>query len=237
VNGGAGFETCTSGCTAGISGGGAGQISFPRGIAADASTVYVADTANNRVSEFTTAGSFIRAFGWGVETGASALEVCTSTCLPGSADGGAGQLYSPYSIALDAAGRLHVGEIFSHRVDQFTSAGSFIRAFGWGVASGAAAFEVCTLSCQDGTAGAGVGQINQAEGVAVDCRGALLVIDRPNSRVERFGEPGTKVPPPCSDPALPGPTGKRAAALKKCKKKHSKKKRKKCRKRARKLPV
>jgi hypothetical protein len=34
-----------------------------------------------------------------------------------------------------------------------------------------------------------------------------------------------------------GPTGQRAAALKKCKKKHSKKKRKKCRKKARKLPV
>jgi plastocyanin len=37
-------------------------------------------------------------------------------------------------------------------------------------------------------------------------------------------------------PAI-GPTGQRAAALKKCKKKHSHKKRKKCRKRAQKLPV
>jgi hypothetical protein len=34
-----------------------------------------------------------------------------------------------------------------------------------------------------------------------------------------------------------GPTGRRAAALKKCKKKHSKKKRNKCRKKARKLPA
>jgi hypothetical protein len=34
-----------------------------------------------------------------------------------------------------------------------------------------------------------------------------------------------------------GPTGQRAAALKKCKKKHSKKKRKKCRKKAKRLPV
>jgi hypothetical protein len=38
-------------------------------------------------------------------------------------------------------------------------------------------------------------------------------------------------------PAATGPTGERAAALKKCKKKHSQKKRKKCRKRAKKLPV
>jgi hypothetical protein len=34
-----------------------------------------------------------------------------------------------------------------------------------------------------------------------------------------------------------GPTGRRAKALKKCKKKHSHKKRKKCKKKARKLPV
>jgi tripartite motif-containing protein 71 len=237
VLGGAGFETCASGCTVGVAGGGAGQVAYPRGIAADASTVYVADSGNNRVSEFTTGGSFLRAFGWGVATGASALEVCTSTCQTGLADGGAGQLSTPYSIALDGTGSLYVGEIFSHRVDEFTSAGSFVRGFGWGVASGAGAFEVCTLTCQDGSAGAGMGQINQAEGVAVDCRGAVVVIDRPNSRVERFGEPGTKTVPPCNDPAAPGPTGRRAAALKKCKKKHSKKKRKRCRKRARKLPV
>jgi hypothetical protein len=37
--------------------------------------------------------------------------------------------------------------------------------------------------------------------------------------------------------ASTGPTGKRAAALKKCKKKHSHKAKKKCKKKARKLPV
>jgi len=36
---------------------------------------------------------------------------------------------------------------------------------------------------------------------------------------------------------VPRATGRRARALKKCKKKHSKQKRKKCKKRARKLPV
>jgi hypothetical protein len=39
------------------------------------------------------------------------------------------------------------------------------------------------------------------------------------------------------DPATPGPTGQRAAALKKCKKKHSHKAKKKCKKKARRLPV
>jgi hypothetical protein len=46
----------------------------------------------------------------------------------------------------------------------------------------------------------------------------------------------TYVAPP-APAAAPGPTGKRAAALKKCKKKRSKKAKRKCRKRAKKLPV
>jgi hypothetical protein len=49
----------------------------------------------------------------------------------------------------------------------------------------------------------------------------------------RVNVAATLVPPPVPS----GPTGQRAAALKKCKKKHSKKARKKCRKRAHKLPV
>jgi len=54
--------------------------------------------------------------------------------------------------------------------------------------------------------------------------------------------PGTTPPPPGGGPstAPAGPaaaTGKRAAALKKCKKKSSKKARKRCRKKARKLPI
>jgi len=44
------------------------------------------------------------------------------------------------------------------------------------------------------------------------------------------------VPRPSIVPAA-SETGKRAAALKKCKKKKSKKKRKKCRRKARRLPV
>jgi hypothetical protein len=43
--------------------------------------------------------------------------------------------------------------------------------------------------------------------------------------------------PPTPPPPSPGVTGQRAAALKKCKKKHSRKARKKCKKKARRLPV
>jgi hypothetical protein len=47
----------------------------------------------------------------------------------------------------------------------------------------------------------------------------------------------TYVAPPASTNAPPGPTGQRAAALKKCKKKRTKTARKKCRNKAKKLPL
>src|SRR6266508_3874518 len=61
--GGEGFEVCTqaTGCKRGESGGRAGQMSFPTGIAAVGGGLYVAD-GNSRISEFTTEGSFVRAF-------------------------------------------------------------------------------------------------------------------------------------------------------------------------------
>jgi hypothetical protein len=59
--------------------------------------------------------------------------------------------------------------------------------------------------------------------------------------INRFNAtPATVCSPPSPGgpaPAIAGPTGRRAAALKKCKKKHSKQARRKCRKKAKRLPV
>jgi hypothetical protein len=49
--------------------------------------------------------------------------------------------------------------------------------------------------------------------------------------------PPTVTPPTTAGTSAPGPTGQRAAALKKCKKKHRKQARKKCKKKANLLPV
>jgi hypothetical protein len=65
---------------------------------------------------------------------------------------------------------------------------------------------------------------------AADQRG----IARPQGAACDSGAFEVVVPPP---PAAPGPTGRRAAALKKCRKKRSKKARKKCKKKAKRLPV
>jgi hypothetical protein len=89
-------------------GSGAGQCSNPGGVAADFETdrVYVADRANNRIDVFEVEGASVTfkfAFGWGVDTGAEAFEICTteSGCQAGKAGSGVGQFNDPRRIAVD----------------------------------------------------------------------------------------------------------------------------------------
>ena len=59
---------------------GAGECLVPRGVAVDPATghVFMADMINNRVQEFNPWGELVKAWGWGVRTGAAAPETCTS---------------------------------------------------------------------------------------------------------------------------------------------------------------
>jgi hypothetical protein len=120
-------------------GSGAGKLREPAGVAvndtttgANAGDVYVADKGNNRIDEFDSAGTFIRAWGWGVATGASALQVCTSSCLTGLPGPGAGQLDGPEAIAVDnspSVGDLSKGDVYVTTVDavveKFSATGAY----------------------------------------------------------------------------------------------------------------
>ena len=191
------FETCTSTCQQGIPGGGAGQLDDPLGAATDSSgDVYVTDTANNRIDEFSPAGAFIKAYGWGVSDGASQFETCTSTCqagiYPGSIaiGGGTGQVNRPVGIATGPSGDVYVGDSQNNRIDEFSAAGAFIKAYGWGVSDGASQFETCTSSCQNGIAGAGAGDLSYPAGVATDSSGDVDVADVGNKRIDEFSPAG-----------------------------------------------
>jgi tripartite motif-containing protein 71 len=181
----------------GSSGTDAGQFNIPSGVAVDgAGNVYVADFNLNRINVFGADGSFTHAFGWGVDTGAAAFEVCTtaSTCQVGIAGGGAGQLNGPEGVALDSAGNLYVADESNSRIDVFDPmAPSFIRASGWGVDTGASAFEVCTTAstCQAGSSGGGAGQLSSPDGIGLDGAGNIYVSDTANHRVSVFGPGGT----------------------------------------------
>jgi hypothetical protein len=149
----------------------AGQLDFPRGIVANPNLpgdVYVIDD-NNRVSVFSPWGQFVKAFGWGVDSGAAVFETCTatSTCQAGVAGSGAGQFDRPDAIAVNSAGDLYVAESSNHRVQKFDSEGNFLLTFGDGV-DATTGGDVCTAAsehtCQAGTSGNGPGQFGLTGG-------------------------------------------------------------------------
>lgn len=118
----------------------------------------------------------------------------------GGAGSGVGQYRSPRGVAYDTAnGRVYVSDAGNFRVDVFSADGSFVEAFGWGVATGAAELQKCTAmsSCQSGIEGAGSGQFGEhLMNVAVDndplslSYGDVYIADTDNNRVQKFGPEG-----------------------------------------------
>jgi hypothetical protein len=160
--------------------------------------LYVADFDNERIDQFSSAGAFVKAWGWGVADGAAQLESCTSVCQFGHPGGGAGQFDSPKGVAVDSSGDIYVDDHFNKRIDQFSPAGAFVKTWGWGVADGAAQFETCTSSCHVGIPGGGAGQLNYAEDLSTDSAGEVYVADTLNNRVMTFPFPLSGDNPPAT---------------------------------------
>ncbi|MGH2963234.1 MAG: NHL repeat-containing protein [Solirubrobacterales bacterium] len=206
----AGFEVCTATCKAGAEGGGPGELGRPVGLDTDAaSRLYVADSLNSRVAVYSPETSFVRAFGKDVVPGNADTgpEVCSTSCKQGTAGSAAGELTQPRGAAADTEGDVYVSEGLNRRVSVFTAEGAFLRAFGKDVVPGNAetGFEVCTAECKAGAEGSGPGELSLPQQLALDCRGAVYVVDGVNGVVQKFGEPGTQSPP-CggsSEPAEP----------------------------------
>jgi hypothetical protein len=189
------FQICTSSCQAGIHGSGDGQLWTPQGVAVDSSgNVYVADWNNDRVQEFSSSGAFLRTWGWGVDDGSNAFQVCTSSCQAGISGAGDGQFDGPATLTIDSSG-VFVADYYNRRIDKFSSSGTFLRTWGWGVDDGSNAFQICISSCQAGIPGAGDGQFNGLSGLATDSAGNVYIADWINDRVQKFagwGAFGTK---------------------------------------------
>ncbi|HEV3047041.1 MAG TPA: RHS repeat-associated core domain-containing protein [Solirubrobacteraceae bacterium] len=103
-----------------------GQVKEAAAIAAESASssegnVWVADTGNSRVEEFSSAGKFVKTFGWDVDTGGKAeFEVCTSSCKAGTAGSGNGQFERPVGIALSENDKyVYVSDAGNKRIEIF----------------------------------------------------------------------------------------------------------------------
>jgi hypothetical protein len=109
--------------------------------------VYVADSGHHRVDEFSSSGALIRAWGWGVATGASEFQICSSSCLEGirgpegtsgeaAPSAAPGQLDQPVWIAVDndpsssSVGDVYVGDTEDNLVTKFDAEGHVIASWG-----------------------------------------------------------------------------------------------------------
>jgi tripartite motif-containing protein 71 len=156
------------------------QFNGPLGIAVDSSSnVFITDTLNNRVVEYTVefvgpSATFVRK--WGTQPS------------PGSADG---QFNGPAGIATDAAGDVYVSDINNQRVQKFSGTGVFITKFGSaGTLDGQFAFGASQVS----------GPPLSLAGIAATSNvasGFVYVADINNNRIQRFGNNGdfTSLPP------------------------------------------
>jgi hypothetical protein len=135
------------------SGSAGGKLSDPAGIAINHTTgdVYVAEIGNQRISEFSAAGAFIRTWGFDVvasgkpNDNGEVFEICDTTagnvaadCKAGKASFLSGALNTPRGIAVDNSGGPAEGDVYiqdSHnvRIQRFTADGQFVLMWGKGV--------------------------------------------------------------------------------------------------------
>ncbi|HKF83360.1 MAG TPA: NHL repeat-containing protein [Solirubrobacterales bacterium] len=180
----------------GTPGSGSGQLGAPWGVATDEESgeVFVVDSNNERISVFDAWGEFRRAWGWGVASGADALETCTAGCGPGTYGSGPGQLNVPSGITVDGQHNVFVFEYGNARVQKFSPTGEFLLMFG-GEVNKTTNANVCTAASDDecgaGVKGSDPGFFSLAFAgtyISHDASGSILVGGE--ERIQRFDSEG-----------------------------------------------
>jgi len=178
----------------GVFGEAAGGIQEPRGIAvaADGST-YVADSGNFRIDVFSPDGTFLRAFGKGVNPGGGDICTAASGCQQGLDEESAGAINPPQGVAIGPEGNIFVADQENNRIDVFSPGGAFLRAFGKKVNAGSGDPDVCTTACQKGESIGSAGTMGEPRGIAIDPSGTLFITNYDRQRIDVFTASGAFV--------------------------------------------
>jgi DNA-binding beta-propeller fold protein YncE len=177
----------------GSAGSGLEQFDKPHGVAVDPlGNVYVVDSLNHRVQEFSSNGIFIRTWGSlgngnGQFSSPPGIAIDTLGYVYvadagnhriqkffadggfvtkwGSGGSGDGQFDSPFDVAVDATGTVYVADEQNHRIQSFTNTGVFLSKWG--------------------SFGNNDGEFDRPHGIALDSAGNVYVTDNGN-RVQIF---------------------------------------------------
>jgi RHS repeat-associated protein len=159
-------EAGVAGKEIGKKGSAAGDFEKPVAVALDSSgNIWAADYTGQRIDEFNKEGTFLKAFGWGVNKGEAKLEVCTTSCKAGKAGTGEGELDNPAGIEY-AGEDIHVVDSGADRLQKFNTAGEYIG--------------------DGGGEGSGNGQLSHPTNETTEVEGNSYVADAGNNRVEEF---------------------------------------------------
>ncbi len=138
--------------------------SLPGGWGAS-TTIWVADYGNNRIEKFSPSGSYLGQLGCGGSGG------CSGSSAAGSFNG-------PMGVTFDPNGNLWVADFNNNRVQEFNSAGTFVKQIGCAGSGG------CGASTTNGF-------FNGPMGIAFDAGGNMWVADENNNRVQEFSPSGS----------------------------------------------
>jgi DNA-binding beta-propeller fold protein YncE len=160
----AGQQSLAARQTWGTSGSATGPFSSPHGIATSPSGfVYVADSGNNRIQQFTADGRFVTAWG-------TAGNCDTQQAPPGA-------FCDPWGVAVGPDGSVYVADTWAHRIQKFTADGEFVTQWG----------SFGQYGVDDPTGG---GFFYGPRSVVIGPDGAVYVSDTGNKRVQVFDANG-----------------------------------------------
>lgn len=182
--------------------GGDDTLNEPRGIdIAPDGSLYVADSKDNQIKHFSTAGVLLNTWG----SFGSVADATTNSS--------GGTFYEPWDVAVSPEGNVYVSDTWNHRIQKFTADGQFISMWGYFATDnsslayyGPRAITVDAdgnvyfadtgnkrimvfdkndaFVAQIGSAGSEYGQFNEPVGIALDKENRLYVADTWNSRVQ-----------------------------------------------------